>query len=141
VLKSVMLNGVGEGERLCPKFPLTPPSHSPRRPSFSNYSCASEGGERCVHRPSHARLTAFNFLLQREREGDRSFLLSPSRSACLPWCFCFSGSVKGNCRTQVRIHAAQPCQLRLCGIWRDPLQGNGQKARRFLISRSGLRHT
>jgi hypothetical protein len=69
VLRIVMLDGVGEGERSFLQFPLTPPSRSPRLPSFSYYSCVSVGGERCIQRPCHARSAAFIFLFLREREG------------------------------------------------------------------------
>ena len=91
MLRIVMLDGVGEGERSCPQFSLTP--HSPRPPSLSYCSFVSVVGVRCVQRPCHARATAFIFLLLQEREGDGLFLLSPSRSAHLPSFFSFSGSV------------------------------------------------
>lgn len=81
MLRRMMLNGVGEGEQLCPRFPLTALSRSPYLPSYSYYSCVSVGGERYVQRHSPARATAFIFHSHKEREGERSTQHSPSRSA------------------------------------------------------------
>ena len=96
MLKTVMLDGVGEGERTCPQSPLTAPSRSPRLPSYSYYSCVIVKGDRCIQRPGHVRSTAFIFRFLQKREGERSFQHSPSRSASQrsP----SSGSVRGNHR-------------------------------------------
>jgi hypothetical protein len=114
VLRIVMLDGVGEGERLCPQFPLTPPS--PHLPSFSYYSYASVGGERCVQRHSYARATAFIFLYLQEREGERSFQHSPSRSArqLSP----SSGSVRGKLRWMFAPHAPRHSGVSPTGVVR-----------------------
>ena len=81
MLEKMMLNVVGEGERTCPRFPLTALSRSHRLPSYPNYFHESVGGELCVQCLSPARTTAFIFLYQNEREGEPSFQRSPSRSA------------------------------------------------------------
>ncbi len=137
MLKIVMLDGVGEGERTCPQFPLTPPS--PRPLSFSYYSFVCVGGERCIQRPCHARSSAFIFLYLREREGEESSRASPS---CFPRQLSpSSGSVKGNRHTQVPLHPLRPSPIRPCGGWRGLPSGDGQKAGCFSMGRSGLRPT
>ena len=102
MLRIVMLDGVGEGERSCPQFPLTAPS--PLLPSFSYYSCVSVGGERCIQPPLHARSTALIFRFLREREGDGSFPLSPSRSSHL---LKQTGN-ETHSRPQALVHALRP---------------------------------